>query len=59
MDLDVDLRTSNHSLREVIVPLRLVTLLAVRPQFKLVGRIISTANNGASSLLEVAEIGNG
>ena len=40
----------------MVVALRLVTLLAVRSQFKLIGRIISAANDGASSLLEVAEI---
>jgi hypothetical protein len=40
----------------MIIALRLIALLAVRPEFKLVGRIISAANYGASSLLEVAEI---
>jgi hypothetical protein len=56
MDLDVDLWSPNHTLRQVVIALRLVALLTVRPELKLVGRVISTAYNGASSLLEVAEI---
>lgn len=56
MNLHVNLWTTNHARRKMVVPLGLVALLAVGPQFELIWRIVSTANYGATALLEIAEV---
>lgn len=56
MNLNVNLWTTYHTGRKMIVTLRLIALLAICSQFKLIWRIFSTAYYGAATLLEIAEV---